>query len=250
VDNYWDVLRLIKMWYNKNNNMSEDTQNKKEHLNAQGKKLGCWYKNFDGKFNKLAEIRDLIPRFKDFYYEKKLEDSSWTSTRMIDAFNELITPQKFFPTGDMYRRWRRHWDDEIAQKALGMKLSKIDERIVVTRNERNELLSPSDNELELGGKTLAGELMNDAMNILKNDQAKEELYDDEIIVKRRHYVLNVFNFVMRAVHTKQALLIKGQVEKRETAGFLMDIVRRSTAGKITPEEMVLLKQSFGRNQNE
>jgi len=30
----------------------------------------------------------------------------------------------------------------------------------------------------------------------------------------------------------------------------MDIVRRSTAGKITPEEMVLLKQSFGRNQNE
>ena len=230
--------------------MAEETPQKKEYLNCQGKKLGCWYKNFDGKFNKLAEIRDLIPRFKDFYYEKKLEDSSWTSTRMIDAFNELITPQKFFPTGDMYRRWRRHWDDEIAQKALGMKLSKIDERIVVTRNERNELLSPSDNELELGGKTLAGELMNDAMNILKNDQAKEELYDDEIIVKRRHYVLNVFNFVMRAVHTKQMLLIKGQAEKRETAGFLMDIVRRSTAGKITPEEMVLLKQSFGRNQNE
>lgn len=230
--------------------MAEETPTKKEYLNKQGKKLGCWYKNFDGKFSKLAEIRDLIPKFKDFYYSKKLEDPNWTSIKLVDAFNEVIVPQRFFPTTDMYKRWRRRWDDEIAQKALGMKLSKIDEKIVVTRNEQNKLLSPSDNELELGGKTLAGELMNDAMNILKNDQVREELYDDEIIVKRRHYVLNVFNFVMRAVHTKQALLIKGRAEKRETAGFLMDIVRRSTAGKITPEEMVLLKQSFGRNQNE
>ena len=230
--------------------MTEETLQKKEYLNRQGKKLGYWYKNFDGKFNKLAEIRDLIPRFKDFYYEKKLEDSSWTSTKLIDSFNELIAPQRFFPTGDMYRRWRKRWDDEIAQKVLGMKLSKIDERIVETRNERNELLVPNENQLEQGAKTLAGELMNDAMNILKNDQVKEELYDDETIVKRRHYVLNVFNFVMRAVHTKQALAIKNQTEHRETTGFLMDIVRRSTAGKITPEEMVLLKQSFGRTNEQ
>ncbi|MBT9151003.1 MAG: hypothetical protein DDT40_01184 [candidate division WS2 bacterium] len=91
--------------------------------------------------------------------------------------------------------------------------------------------------------------MNDAMNILKKDQVYEEHYDDEVIMKRRNYVLNVFNFVTRAVHSKQALLIRGQSERRETAGFLMDLVRRSTAGKITPDEMVLLKQSFGRNKD-
>jgi len=230
--------------------MAEETPQKKEYLNSQGKKLGCWYKNFDGKFNKLAEIRDLIPKFKDFYYSKKLEDPNWSSVKLIDSFNAIITPQRFFPTSDMYNRWRKHWDDDIAQKTLGMKLSKIDEKIIVTRNERNELLVPNENQLEQGAKTLAGELMNDAMNILKNDQVKEELYDDEIIVKRRHYVLNVFNFVMRAVHTKQALAIKSQTEHRETTGFLMDIVRRSTAGKITPEEMVLLKQSFGRTNEQ
>ena len=52
--------------------MAEETPQKKEYLNCQGKKLGCWYKNFDGKFNKLAEIRDLIPKFKEFYYSKKI----------------------------------------------------------------------------------------------------------------------------------------------------------------------------------
>ena len=230
--------------------MTENTQPKKEYFDKQGRKLGSWYKNFDGHFNKLAEIRDLIPKFKEFYYEKKMEDQSWTSTRLIDAFNDIIAPQKFFPTGDMYRRWRKNWDDDITKKIFGMKLSKVDEKIVRTRNERNELLVPNENQLEQGAKTLAGELMNDAMNILQKDQVQEELYDDETIIKRRHYVLNVFNYVMRAVQNKQALNIRVKAEQRETAGFLMDLVRRSTAGKITDNEMTLLKESFGRDQNE
>ena len=193
--------------------MAEETPQKKEYLNCQGKKLGCWYKNFDGKFNKLAEIRDLIPKFKEFYYSKKLEDPNWSSVKLIDSFNAIITPQRFFPTSDMYKRWRRHWDDDIAQKALGMKLSKIDEKIIVTRNERNELLVPNENQLEQGAKTLAGELMNDAMNILKNDQAKEELYDDEIIVKRRGDVRRAKLYYLRDLAGKAARIKEKLVRK-------------------------------------
>lgn len=230
--------------------LTQATSTKKEYFDKKGKKLGFWYKNFDGKFSKLEEIRDLIPKFKDFYYEKKIADMSWTSTKMIDGFNELIAPQRFFPTGDMYRRWRKKWDNEISQKVLGASISKYDERLVETRNRDNELLVPSEIQLEMGSKTLAGELMNDAMSILKNDQAREELYDDETIIKRRNYVLNVFNFVTRAVHSKQALSIKANAEKRETASFLMDLVKRSTAGKVTTDEMSLLKQSFGRSDNQ
>lgn len=214
-----------------------------------GKKVGEWYDNFGG-FQKLVEIRDLIPRFKDFYYEKKLENPNASVLKIVNDFNVSIAPDKFHPYAAQYRRWRKHWDSEISDKLLGMKLQTVEVKAIKTRDENNNLIVPSEDELEGGAKNLAGELMNDAMTMLKNDQQLEELYDDEIIVKRRHYVLNVFNFVMRAVHTKQALAIKANAEKRETAGFLMELVRRSTAGKITTEEMSLLKQSFGRNQNE
>ncbi|MBT9151004.1 MAG: hypothetical protein DDT40_01185 [candidate division WS2 bacterium] len=108
-----------------------------------------------------------------------MEDPSWKNIKLIDAFNELTNPpRKFFPTIDMYKRWRRKWDDEIAQKIFGAKLSKIEKKIIVTSNERNELIPPSDNELEMGGKILAGELMNDAMNILKKDQVVDERRDE------------------------------------------------------------------------
>jgi hypothetical protein len=87
--------------------------------------------------------------------------------------------------------------------------------------------------------------------MLRQDQESgEDMYEDEILIKRRHYVLNVFNFVMRAVNQKEALLIKKQQEKRETASFLMDLIRKSTAGRVTPEEMTLLKSSIVPAQNE
>jgi len=105
---------------------------------------------------------------------------------------------------------------------------------------------PSDDSLEAGAKTLGGELLNDALSILKRDQKEEELYEDEVIVKRRNYVLNVYNYITRSAHSKETLRLKSNAEKRETMGFLMDLMSRATAGKMTDENMALLKQSVGQ----
>ena len=209
------------------------------------------YDDFDGHYMKLAEVRDLIPRFKDYYYERKLESPKLSSSKIINDFNALIRPERFQPYVLQYARWRKMWDTDIQGKMLGMKIALKDPQIIAVkvRNENNEMLVPSEHELESGAKTLGGELMNDAMTMLRNDQTHEDWYEDEVLMKRRAYVLNVFNFVMRAVNAKESLAIKKQQEKRETASFLMDLIRRSTTGKITPDEISLMKNSLKHNDN-
>jgi hypothetical protein len=233
------------MWYNKIN-MTEDTPTTEKTRKKQPNTIFRIYENWDGRFRKLNEVRHLIPAFKDFYYEKRLENPKVTAFDIINQFNKTLTPpETFFPYTDQYRRWRKGWDMEIAEKLMGSERALVSPPVVAvkTRDENNNLLAPTESELEGGAKNLAGELMNDAMTILRNDQQLEELYDDEIIVKRRNYVINVFNYVMRAVHSKQALDIKANAEKRETAGFLMDLIRRSTTGKISADEISLLKSA-------
>lgn len=208
--------------------------------------------NVTGHYQKIGELRDLIPKFKDFYYSKMEENPNYSKLKIIDEFNNIISPQIFKPWASQYRRWYRRWDEDILAKIAGAKSAIMSSEIqaIKTRDENNSLIIPTEQELESGAKNLAGELMNDAMGILKSDQMNEDLYDDEVLIKRRTYVLNVFNYVMRAVTAKEALVIKRQQEKRETAGFLMDLIRRSTAGRITPDEMSLLKQSFTIKNNE
>lgn len=197
------------------------------------------------RYQKIGEIRDLIPRFKEFYYAKLEELPNYSKLKLIDDFNNTIAPQVFKPYPSQYRRWYRRWDEDILAKVAGAKmaLTSPERKAVRVRDENNQMIVPTENELESGAKTLGGELMNDAMEMLKSDQMNEDLYDDEVLIKRRSYILNVFNYVMSAVSRKEALAIKRSQEKRETAGFLMDLIRRSTAGKITPDEMQLFRDS-------
>lgn len=203
-------------------------------------------------YMRIAELRDYIPKFKEFYYEKKLESPKRSAIDILNAFNEIIKPARFYPYTTQYRLWRKKWDIEIQGKLMGVELAMTvpEVKVVKTRDDQNVMIVPGDSELEQGAKTLGGELMNDAMTMLKGDQQNEEFYDDEVLIKRRNYVLNVFNFVMRAVNQKEALAIKRQAEKRETASFLMDLVRRSTAGKITQEELDLMKNSIKPNNEQ
>ena len=86
--------------------------------------------------------------------------------------------------------------------------------------------------------------------LFRSDQDNEDSYDEEILVKRRSYILNVFNYVTKAVHGKEALKLKSNADKRETFGFLTALINRSTAGKITPDEMQLLKQSIRGSESQ
>jgi|SRR3989344_5140624 len=202
-----------------------------------------FYENFDGRYHKINEIRDLIPQFKAFYYAEKRKEPGKSAIKIINAYNAQIAPLTFFPWEKQYKLWRKKWDAELLAIEGYQEQQKEVRQLIKVRDEENALITPTDESLESGAKTLAGELLNDAMSILKKDQEEEELYEDEIIVKRRNYVLNVYNYVTRSAHSKEALRIKSNAEKRETMGFLMDLMSRATAGKMTDDDMVLLRQS-------
>lgn len=207
---------------------------------------------FTGKHQRLADIRDMIPRFKEFYYKRREESHNDSARTIINDFNKTIEPDTFFPYTDQYFRWRKKWDADILSKIEGAELAldAPEVKAVKMKDTEGNLITPPESALDEGAKTLGGELMNDAMTMLKSDQRNEDLFEDEVLIKRRTYVLNVFNYVMRAVNQKESLAIKRNTEKRETAGFLMDLVRRSTAGKISDDDMTLLKGSLIHKQNE
>ncbi|MBI3231531.1 MAG: hypothetical protein HYZ51_00390 [Candidatus Doudnabacteria bacterium] len=212
-------------------------------IQSSNTKKFSFYENFDGCYHKVGEIKELIPQFKLFYYAERRKDPQRSAVKVINDFNKQINPLTFFPWEKQYRLWRKKWDaDLLEERGYTEQKQKVRE-VIKLRDEQNALIVPNDGTLETGAQILAGELLNDAMGILKKDQEDEEVYDEDIIVKRRNYVLNVFNYVTKSVHGKEALNLKSNSDKRETFGFLMTIMDRASAGKLTDDEMELLKQT-------
>jgi len=211
------------------------------------------------KFDKVADLKDLLPSFKEFYYEKKIKDFKTTGGDIIRDFNELICipmNRTFFPYTNQYKGWKAKWDRDILekQKVGGLELTEQKQvlQIIKSRNENDDVVlgAPRDEDLEAGARTLAGELTNDAIQMLRDDQALEEIYTDETLMRRRNYIVNVFSHVTKLVHGKAALMLKASAEKRENANFLMGLLARASSGKMTEEELGLLETAYTPKQNE
>ncbi len=234
--------------------MNETEQNNDTTENNETKKKDSKFFLYgnDGLYMKIGDLKEFIPRFKDYYYDKKQENPNASVIGIITSFNEMIAPDKFYPYPTQYRIWRKKWDREILEKAMGAVLAVESpvSKAIKTRDEQNNLMIPTDEDMEDGAKTLGAELVNDAMMMLKKDQAMgEDMFTDEMLVKRRRYVLTVYNHVISAANRKEALKIKKQQEKRETAGFLMDLIRSSTAGHMSQDDIDILKGSVINNSN-
>ena len=214
----------------------------KAQQNTQTTKFS-FYEDFDGNYHKVGEIRDLIPQFKAFYLAERRREPERSAIKIINDFNKSIAPFTFFPWEKQYRLWRKKWDVQLLAEQGYREEQRTTRQLIKMQDEQKALIVPDEYALEAGARTLAGELLNDAIGILKQDQESEESYEDDIIVKRRNYVLNVFNYVIKASHGKEALNIKSNADKRETANFMMNILNRATAGKLTDDEMGLLRAS-------
>ena len=199
---------------------------------------------------KVGEINDLISAFKDFYYEAKVKDPNCRLSETLQNFNtEICVPlgRVFHPYTAQIRIWRKKWDLDLMQQMQDKDLRVIERKnvhqIIKTRDEDRKLVlgAPDDNTLEAGVRTLGGELLNDAMQMLRDDQELEEIYDDETLIKRRNYIVGVFAHATRLVHGKAALMLKASKEKRNTVGFLMDLLAQATSGTLTDEQMALLE---------
>ena len=223
-----------------------------ERATKKRKKRDAWYgERFQG-YMKLEECRKLIPSFKDFYYTKRAMDEACGMEVIVRLFDiEYCEPRglMFFPSRQNLRKWIDKWDADIKnQLAVGKALDKRPEVIQLarTRDADDKLLAeaPMDQTLEGGLRTLAGELMNDAVTMLREDQANPEIYEDEVLVKRKNYVVNVFGHITKMVQGKAALLLKASEEKRANAGFLMDLLAKAQSGKLTDGDISMLKSAY------
>ncbi len=206
-----------------------------------------WYGDRFHHFMKVGECRHLLPAFKDLYYERKIADKTTTTKVIVNEFNKQIAPEILTPYPTQMASWTKKWNRHILEQ-LGMK-----EAALVKKGEVHQLIKvraqeralaygiPEDTALEEGVRTLAGELINDAAQMLRDDQDDGEQYDTDELIKRRNYVVNVLGHTTRMVQGKAALLLKANQEKRETAGFLMDLMRQAASGKLTKEEMSELR---------
>src|SRR3990167_3518380 len=162
----------------------------------------------------------------------------------------------FHPSISQVRTWRKKWDLDLIQQMTDKDIKIIERKnvhqIIKTRDDNRKLVlgAADDEQLEAGVRTLGGELLNDAMQMLRDDQELEEIYTDETLIKRRNYIVNVFSHATRLVHGKAALMLKASAEKRDTAGFLMSLLARATSGQMSDEEMGLLKSAYAPKLND
>jgi len=210
------------------------------------------YANDFGRFQKVGEIRDLIPRFKDYYYKVKLEnEAKYSAMKIIVEFQEIVKPLIFCPYPNQFMSWRKKWDKDImGQLGYIIEEKKKSNKIKTAIKMNNDIgisIIPSDDDLEGGVKTLAGSLINDASTMLEEDIDNSDLMTSDELIKRRSYIVNVMAHVTKLVHGKEALKLKSNANQRENAGFLINLLNQASSGKITPKTIEALKSSITTN---
>lgn len=220
----------------------------KKKIDATG--LAYYGSSFTG-YMKVGVLQGHLAEFKDFYYAMKIEDPKNGLLKIVNDFNEMIHPDLFHPYTNQLRHWTRKWDRDILEQqgmtTTDVIVKKHIPQVIQTKDETG-MVVPSDETLEAGMKNLGGELLNDAFTMLKEDQDLEELYSSDELMRRRSYILNVMTHVTKMVHKKQELMLKANAEKRETANFLINILRQATAGKVSSDDLTLLKGTQQTNE--
>lgn len=216
--------------------------------------ISFYGEHFDG-YQRIDEYRMYIPAFKELFYQRRLEDEKITIMTVLREFNETLFAEfgfRMFPYTSQVKAWRIKWEKDILQKK-GMKVERYNEKrnvrqVLKTRasgdNGIVEYVAPTHEDLEQATQTLGGELLNDALQMLKDDQEMDEIYESDELIKRKNHVVNVFAHVTKLVHGKAALLLKASQEKRENAGFMMDLMRKATSGKVDVEEIRAMRAPY------
>src|SRR3972149_7281547 len=203
----------------------------------------CYYRNME----------------EEVFKKPKRRHPSATLRNISQGFNrEVWEPmgRLFHPSISQVRTWRKKWDLDLIQQMTDKDIKIIERKnvhqIIKTRDDNRKLVlgAADDEQLEAGVRTLGGELLNDAMQMLRDDQELEEIYTDETLIKRRNYIVNVFSHATRLVHGEAASMLKASAEKRDTAGFFMSLLSQATAGKLSDEQIALLETAYDNKKGE
>ena len=134
--------------------MTEQTLDKPKKIDAAGR---AYYGDKFVRYMRLPEVQDLIPAFKDFYYQAKVKDPNARLSQILQDFNtEVCEPmgRLFHPNTINIRHWRTKWDLDLMQQMQDKDLKVIERKnvhqIIKTRDEDRKLVlgAPDDNQLE------------------------------------------------------------------------------------------------------
>lgn len=208
------------------------------------------YVGFDG-FTDAMDSKKFIMRLRELYMNERFDENGDKKSPIrfiVDSFNALPeqAEKKFFPNPRFLKKHTKDWEKEALER---MKLKRhtayikedVAKQMALAPDKMPEIrMHISTDSLEVKTETLADRLIGDAETEM--DRADEE-DDPEIRVKQKTYALNVYNLVTRSVHKRRELDLKGSAEKRNQAGFILDLVNRALTGKMTPEAMGTLRAS-------
>lgn len=236
--------------------LDPELQKPEPKINVVGR---SYYGQFFDRYHRIGEIAEFIPEFKEYYYEAKIKDPKVGLLNLLQGFNkEHVYPKgkQFHPYPAQVKIWTTKWNKDINEKRLEQGLEVIPKsptrQVIKTRDgESGEIILGATHHdvLEQGANTLAGELINDALQTMRDTQELEDVYSTEELIKRKNYVLNVMAHTTRLVHGKAALMLKASEEKRNNASFLMDLLAKASSGTMSQAEMDMLKIPYGNKQS-
>jgi len=191
------------------------------------------------------QIIAMIPAFKQCYFEIKKNNAKPKIKAVLTEFNRQSYPQVFHIDPNKASKLLKKWDIEFEER---QSQAYIDEQRRAIKEQDDIQLSYTDEALERGTRTLSGELLNDAMMMLKEDQQNQDEMNNNDLLNRRKYITNVLSSVTRLVHGKATLALKASEEKRNNASFLMTILSKATAGTLSNNEVSLLESTYKKEE--
>lgn len=193
---------------------------------------------FDGTFKDVKADPEGLAAFRAGYFAWRPGCPKADPKEFVGEYAAKFPEAGFYPNYQTFKGMTKKWDVEILGEpdpkiAAVAELHKRDKAMIA-----EVVVARSNEDLERATRGLAGLLLDDAVSIVRSESHDpENPIGGDLFVKRRMYALNVVNYVSRHVKGRDEIAIKRQSEKRETVGFMMNIMQKAMAGKISPEQV-------------
>lgn len=199
----------------------------------------------EGVWSKVGDLMPHLAAFKAYYMAKRYSHGGKQSSfrALVDGYNATLPTPAIFPRNNWLMARAEEWDDQ-AMDAIGRKPTEAPTALTPQEQHSVELSAAIDRpkppvrsqESRLG--TLGDALLDDA---LVSIQITSD--DPEIALKQKTYALNVYNYVTRNKLKQREIDIKEGAGKLANAGFMLDLLNAAATGKLTAENLALLKEA-------
>lgn len=202
----------------------------------------------------IAGNEHIVEELRKFYLDERKagRGDQWQIFRDFRKSKEFegiwFNPYRNVVEG-FFRRWEQSLPFHVKKIVRNKDTQKMPEKRVLMKEVAYH-------ELESSSKNLQQILVDDALDLIDESKKDYEAIDanggiwgrtdyEKIRLAKKKLALAISEKVLAGAHKYQLIALKKNSEKRATAGFLMDLVRRSAAGDISEQEMEVLENSVG-----